>query len=316
MTRHTRIAAAFALLLAFVSAARADGPPVGAWSIGGVRSASERYVALPSGHGTLLERLTLKGAAPVRFHYLPYKVGVPMVAIDGTSGGLSRDGRTLVLSQPRTTYPERRSTLYLVDARTLRLRRAITLRGDFSFDALSPDGSTLFLIELSRRSFTRYAVRALDTATGRLFPKPVVDATEPDEVMRGIPYARVTSQDGRYAYTLYAGGEKPFVHALDTVARKAACIDLPALPLAAQLTLRLRGRTLTALANDTPAAYVNVPTRHVWKPAAARPVPRHGSSGNDGGNPVWPLLGAVGALALAAAAMAAGRRRRARTARS
>ncbi|HEX6460482.1 MAG TPA: hypothetical protein VF032_16300 [Thermoleophilaceae bacterium] len=303
------------VLLIFPATARADGPPVGQWAIGGVRSAGERYVALPSRHGTMLERLTLKGAAPVRFHFLPRLVGVPMVAIDGTPGGLSRDGRTLVLSQPRTRYPESTSRLYLVNARTLRLRRVITLRGDFSFDAISPDGRTLYLIQLSRRSFTRYAVRALDTSTGRLFPRPVVDATEPDEVMRGMPYARVTSPDGRYSYTLYAGGEKPFIHALDTVRRKAACIDLPPLSLNAQLSLRLRGRTLAVLADEAPAAFVNVPTRHVWRPAAPRPAARQ-PAGDGGGSGPWPLLGALGALALAAGLTAAGRKRRAGAARS
>jgi hypothetical protein len=35
------------------------------------------------------------------------------------------------------------------------------------------------------------------------------------------------SADGRWAYTLYDGaGATPFVHALDTVARSAHCIDL------------------------------------------------------------------------------------------
>jgi hypothetical protein len=38
------------------------------------------------------------------------------------------------------------------------------------------------------------------------------------------------SADGRWAYTLYdGGGATPFVHALDTVARSAHCIDLDSL---------------------------------------------------------------------------------------
>jgi hypothetical protein len=48
--------------------------------------------------------------------------------------------------------------------------------------------------------------------------------------MRGNPLTRVTSADGRWAYTLYdGGGATPFVHALDTVAGSAHCIDLDAL---------------------------------------------------------------------------------------
>jgi hypothetical protein len=50
--------------------------------------------------------------------------------------------------------------------------------------------------------------------------------------------------DGRWAYTLYARTSKePFVHALDTVRRRAYCIDLPLdLKRAQQMTLRLRLR--------------------------------------------------------------------------
>ena len=46
--------------------------------------------------------------------------------------------------------------------------------------------------------------------------------------MGGQPVARASSSGGRWAYTLYARrGDKPFVHALDTVRREAFCIDLP-----------------------------------------------------------------------------------------
>jgi hypothetical protein len=221
-----------------------------------------------------------------------------------------------VLSQIRTSYPERTSRLYLVNPRTFTLRKTITLHGDFSYDAISPDGGTLYLIQLSRRDFTKYAVRALDTRSGRLDPKPVVDATEPDEVMRGMPYARVTSPDGRFSYTLYSGGEKPFVHALDTVAKKAACIDLPQIPANVQPTLRLHGQTLTVLGAGRPIAYVNVPTRHVSN--SPPPAPREQSSANGGGagGALWPLAGALGALALGATAALAARRRRAGAVRS
>ena len=44
---------------------------------------------------------------------------------------------------------------------------------------------------------------------------------------RGYPYTRVVSKDGRWVYTLYGGGEHPFVHALDTRSAHAVCIDLP-----------------------------------------------------------------------------------------
>jgi hypothetical protein len=57
-----------------------------------------------------------------------------------------------------------------------------------------------------------------------------VDPRAFGEGMRGYPITRATSPDGRWAYTLYDGaGKHPFVHALDTQARTAACIDLDGL---------------------------------------------------------------------------------------
>src|SRR6185437_14842771 len=76
----------------------------------------------------------------------------------------------------------------------------------------------------------RYLVQRYDLRDGRLSAAPVVDPSQPGEKMRGNPLARATSADGRWAYTLYdGGGETPFVHALDTVAGSARCIDLDAL---------------------------------------------------------------------------------------
>ena len=115
--------------------------------------------------------------------------------------------------------------------RRLRPRFSFHLRGDFSLDAVSPDGRRLFFIEqTSARDLTRYAVRVYDLAARRLDPRPVVDPAEADEPMRGSPIARASSADGRWAYTLYDGnGTHPFVHALDTAAARAKCVDLDAL---------------------------------------------------------------------------------------
>jgi hypothetical protein len=320
MTPRAIAFATAVLFLALSADALASGPPVGGWAEGGVVAGGARYVALPAGNGTLLERLAVSGGQPVRTHYLKSKLGVPMIATDGTPGGLSGDGRTLVLSAPRTSYPQRVSTLYLMNARNLALRQRVILKGDFSFDAISPDGATLYLIQLDPRNFTRYAVRALDTRSGRLFVKPVVDRREPDEAMRGVPFTRVTSPDGRYAYTLYAGGDKPFIHALDTMSRSAACIDIPPIPLNDQISLRLRGRRLTVLAGGSPISYVDAATRKVSKARQAT-SPRHPAaeeSGGGGGASLlrWLLVAGAAAAVIAAAATLGARRHRAGAARS
>ncbi len=85
----------------------------------------------------------------------------------------------------------------------------------------------LYLIQYTHpKDPVQYQVRALDLLNGKLHPDPIVDPREPDEAMNGHPLTRATSEDGRWAYTLYEGSEHPFVHALDTVNRDARCIDL------------------------------------------------------------------------------------------
>ena len=172
----------------------------------------ERSVAT----GRNLRRLRLRGT------YV-----VPAVAYDGSPTGLSADGRTLVLIKPRTSWPRKRTSFAVVDARSMRLRGHFELSGDFSFDAISPDGRIAYMIEyLSPSDQTSYAVRAYDMRAGRLFRAPVVDKSEPDEDMRGIPLVRVSDSEGRWAYTLYDGAEHPFVHALDTVRGVAHCVGV------------------------------------------------------------------------------------------
>jgi hypothetical protein len=137
-----------------------------------------------------------------------------------------------VLIQPRHAFPRASTTFALFDARKLRLERTFTLRGDFSFDAVSPRGKKMFLINYtSPADPTRYTVRAYDLVANALVAKPVIDPAEknPDK-MRGAPITRMLSLDGRWAYTLYDGaGGEPFVHALDTATSRAHCIDLPML---------------------------------------------------------------------------------------
>ena len=54
--------------------------------------------------------------------------------------------------------------LLVLHTPSLRFRTAMRLRGDFSFDAVSPDGSRVYLIQyLSPTDPTRYAVRSYGT---------------------------------------------------------------------------------------------------------------------------------------------------------
>ena len=235
---------------------------------------------------------------------------LPAVAYDGSPGGLSADGRTLVLISPRTRYPRKRTTFAVVDTRSLRVRSHIGLKGDFSFDAISPDGRLMYLVEYDRRNFGEYDVRAYDIRARHLFAKPVVDPREPDEEMYGIPVTRATSADGRWAYTLYDSAEHPFVHAIDTSGRTAVCIDLDDLPNAWGATLDLRGPRLDVVGQaGRVLARIDTRTHRVVEPRAGRAA---GAGAEDTGIS-WLLLAAPTAallLLLAAAGTLALRRRR------
>jgi hypothetical protein len=104
----------------------------------------------------------------------------------------------------------------------------IALKGSFDYDALSPDGSSLYVVEhLGAGPDHRYQVRVVDIATGVLKDTIIADKRNLDEAMAGWPIAQLVRPDGM-VFTLYRGAEHPFIHALNTVEAWAVCIDLPA----------------------------------------------------------------------------------------
>jgi hypothetical protein len=202
-----------------------------------------------------------------------------LIALDGSTGGLSADGRTLVLGEASPTLgpngSRARSSFLVYDTKRSSERARFTLRGDFAYDALSPDGLTLYLIQhVSSSDLSRYVVRAYDLATARLLPRRIADRTQRGWVMTGYAVTRATSGDGRWVYTLYRNdGGYPFVHALDTVNRKAHCIGVPW--TGAQdnlsflhLSLRDSGRRLDIHWRDgTPVASIDSQTFRLSRPA-------------------------------------------------
>ena len=217
------------------TAARADGLPVLGVDVGasGVATPSgqARYVTIPAAADTVVARVAAQGGRIGASVLLPGRFTIPAVAYDGSASGLSGDGHTLVLIEPRASFPRAETRLAVLHTRPLLWRTTITLSGDFSFDAISPDGSSLYLIQYtSALDPTKYNVRVYDLDSSGLVKAPIVDPHERGEKMRGQPLTRATSSDGRWAYTLYDGaGKAPFVHALDTKNRTARCIDLDSL---------------------------------------------------------------------------------------
>jgi len=184
-----------------------------------------RYVTVPAGrNATIVEALATHGGTLNQWRRLRGSFGVPQVAWDGSMGGVSRDGIRLVLASP---LGRRWTSFVLLDTGSLQVRARVRLRGTYAFDALSPSGSLMYLIQYLGPNNPAYAVRAFNWNTRTLYRAPVVDRREPEEKMNGQPMTRAGSTTG-WAYTLYQRfGSPPFVHALDTVHRRAFCVDLP-----------------------------------------------------------------------------------------
>jgi hypothetical protein len=219
--------AGLVLTLWVAAVATASGPtvPTPGTSWPGVASPNGRihYTAFPRADATVIEAVRTRNGDVVAHRRIAGRFGVPAPTFDGF-GGLTADGRTLVLEQlDRRTIPRPSSRFVALTTRDLLVRRSVVLRGDYSFDALSPHGKFLYLTEHVDQ--IRYRVRVLDLGTGRLLRRTVADYRDGAATMRGWPAARATRAG--WAYTLYVGGTHTFVHALDTVHARAVCIFLP-----------------------------------------------------------------------------------------
>jgi hypothetical protein len=288
-----------------------SGPPVlqgggGVFAPGG----DVRYVAVGGRSDTVVQAIRVADGTVLRWTARPGRWGIPSVAFDGSTGGISSDGTALVLTTTTLGNPLRkRSSFEVLSAINLRFLRRIDLEGDFSYDALSPDFSKLYLIQhVSRHDLNRYVVRAYDLDRNRLLPGRIADRTQRGWVMAGWPLTRATSADGRWVYTLYARADGyPFVHALDTVRGVAHCVGIPwhGSPNALwrlRLSLRDGGRTLRLHARNG-HEYLAV-TRGSWRISHPGTV-RAARSGS--GFPWWTV--AVGSVLGVAFLVGAARRR-------
>src|SRR4051812_28021788 len=256
------------------------------------------FVAQPTDDGTALARIDTQNNAAVRSRKVDLGFTIPTVAIDKTTSGLSADGKTLVLARPLSGLGQATTQFEVLNAESLRFREPISLRGTYSFDAISPDGNLVYLIQYtSPANPSHYLVRAYDLRAGHLLHAPVIDPSEAGQPMTGRPVTRVMGPSGQWAYTLYQGSkEGPFVHALDTSGHRAVCVDLDELNLpenlsGSHLAVSSTGDELTITRHGNELANVDTQTFAVSPPA----------TGGDGHGFPWVL---IAVLALAAAAVA------------
>ena len=187
---------------------------------------SLHFVTLKTGADTRIAAVEADAKTTVMSRTVAGAYGIAMLTPNGLAGGLFRDGSAFVLQSIGFNPTSR---FMIVGAKDLVPRATITLKGTFGFDALSPDGSKLYLIQhTSTQDFQHYIVRAYDLKARKLLPGRVADKTQRSWVMQGWAVDRVTSSSGRWVYTLYANpGGYPFIHALDTVKGVAHCIGVP-----------------------------------------------------------------------------------------
>jgi len=240
MTRPVLVVLAVSAALGPFALPAAAGPSLAA--------GSARYDAAPAGTSTLVRRVGRAGDL-LAAQRIAGRWTLPRVAADGTLGGLSADRSTLVLAHRLPTNPTR---FALLDGKTLRLQRTLTIPGRFAFDALSPDATRLYLIQyVTVVGERRYRVRSYDLLSHRLERGVIADKRSGWTAMEGEPIARTTTPDGSWVYTLYGSDTRAFVHALNAAQGYAVCVDLPLQPAAvARLRLRLTPGMLALVGRD------------------------------------------------------------------
>jgi hypothetical protein len=267
------------------------------------------FVTQPTDDGTALARIDTRDSATVQSQNVGSGFTIPTVAIDKTTSGLSADGKTLVLSRPLSGLGQRTTQFEVLNAKSLRFREPISLRGTYSFDAISPDGNLIYLIQYtSPANPSHYLVRAYDVRAGHLLHAPVIDPSEAGQPMTGRPVTRVMGPTGQWAYTLYQGSDEgPFVHALDTSGHRAVCVDLDGLNLpknlsGSQLAMSGTGDELTITRHGDELGSIDARSFAVSPPA----------TGGEGHGFPWVLIGvlALGAAAVVGITSRAVRRRR------
>ena len=240
-----------------------------------------RAVASPDGS----VYYALEGSAPTTLRWTDAKTGraITQLTLAGAyafaneagpaPAGFSPNGRWLVLVGESGA----KSSFAIVDTSLVRLAAFAEVPGPFTYDAISDDGSSLYLIERITPEAARqlpgvnatygYRVRVYDVPAGKMSETLVVDVklaaqtdgnnaeTRLDGIMSGIYQSSVPSRDGRWNFSFYYNPTRgPFIHVLHLDSRSAFCIlDLPLVSggfekrLGWSLALTPSGKTLYAV---------------------------------------------------------------------
>ena len=172
---------------------------------------------------------------------------------DYTNAVTSFDGHWLALREQQTTMTS--SEFAFVNTLNGHVEN-ITLQGQFDLDAISPDGSHLYLLQQLNDVAGHYYVRLYEVNQHQLYPNVISDKSDiNDPRMIGSGLTRQVAVDGTRDYTLYIDTRSniAFIHALPLTNDfyLAKCINLPSGKSPAMLryytlTLSADGSTLYA----------------------------------------------------------------------
>ncbi|HZD68831.1 MAG TPA: hypothetical protein VFA45_07915, partial [Actinomycetes bacterium] len=147
------------------------------------------YVAGGGADRTTVRAVDVASGRELRSTTIPGKFRLPVVGTAGIPDRLSGDGRTLALVNV-ADLPVSRFAILPTDFSER--PQMVDLPGDFEFDALSPDGARLFVVEhLAGPDRSAYRVRFYDRDAGKLDPNVIVDKRDAWETsMAGYPNTR------------------------------------------------------------------------------------------------------------------------------
>ncbi len=160
---------------------------------------------------------------------LPGRYQLPAATITGLPGGMSPNGRWLVVEsfdQSSANNPPTATHMLLIDTAASQVMHGVNLSGYFHFDAVSNDGERLYLIQYLNGK--EYFVRLYNVSVGTLDANIVVDKSDGNQAMAGTRLSGVASRDGHWLFSMYVrDNDSPFVHVLSLDGPFAFCVDLP-----------------------------------------------------------------------------------------
>ena len=143
--------------------------------------------------------------------------------------GFSTDGHWLVLAAPQTIVGTATTSAFaVIDTVQGTLARTVVATGDHTFDAISADGRSLYVVE-HLGAPNEYRVRVAGGGGAALSVTPIVNIKVAAPQMNGIYHSSVAQPNGTWNYGLYFSPTRgAFVHALNTSQLYAQCIlDVP-----------------------------------------------------------------------------------------